>query len=919
MEATGSKHIDELVRRAIIGDGTAFTALWDANIDSIRSYLRSMMKQMDSFYIEDVCSKTFEKAFRQIRTYDPSLGRFEGWLKRIAHNTALDVIDQETRRLRGYVSIDDEARTLNVAETIGDEGDDALEGIIKTEVREETEQLVDGLPELYREIARKRLIEGMQYKEIAEETGIELNTVRTRIRRAKQMLDKMKNLVIVTLLALGISVQTQASDYNYISVNTAGTSLVMSGKVGGPLNYRHYGPSVARAADFEGYAPYFDSHSVGDVQMYPTAGGRFVFEPALAVSYPDGGLNTELLYESHSVENISPDLVRTRILLRDSKQPLKVTLVFDAYQQEDVIMAHSEIVNCGKKAVLLRNFYSSCIPILSEKYTLTHFHGTWAHENYIETERLTHGVKTLECRDGVRTTQRSNPSFLLSLDSDTLDEDHGEVLAGALCWSGNYKINFQMDEAGRLYILSGIHPTGAEYTLAGGATFTTPDMVWTYSCCGAGQASRNLHDWARRHNMYDASMHCPTLLNSWEGAYFSFNTKTLTDMIDDAASMGLEMFVLDDGWFANGEYARDSDKAGLGDWELNVKKIPEGIGYLADYAHSKGLKFGIWIEPEMVNPKSRLYEQHPEWVVVEKGREAYPARNQLLLDLSNPKVQDFVFGVFDRTMQLGDIDYIKWDCNRHVFNVGSTYETSQANFWVDYVNGYYDVLRRIRQKYPKVLLQSCSSGGGRMDYGVLQWANEVWTSDNTDALCRAYMQYGASLIYPVQILGSHISATPNHQTGRIIPLKFRCDMAATARLGMEIQPKLLSDSEKQYVRGYLAAYKQFRDIVFDGDLYRVSSPYEGGYYALAYVAKDKSRAVFFAFCLDYEGRSVVPKFRIRGLDTGARYKVCEVAPSGSPRYWGDGKVLGGDYLSSFGVNMNLKQPFQSAVLLLERQ
>ncbi len=918
MAQTGSKPIDELVRRAIIGDGTAFTALWDANIDSIRSYLRTIMKQLDYFYVEDVCSKTFEKAFRQIRSFDPSLGRFEVWLKRIAHNTALDVIYQETRRLRGYVSIDDEGRSLNVAETIGDDVDDALEGIIKTEVREETEQLVEGLPELYREIARKRLIEGMQYKEIAEETGIELNTVRTRIRRAKQMLDKMKNLVIVILAALGLSLQGFAADYHYINVSTDHNSLVMVGKVGGALSYRHYGPSVRSASDFTGYATYADSHSVGDPQMYPTAGGKFVLEPALAVTYPDGGLNTELIYETSYVEKPQAGVIRTRVQLKDSKQPLVVCLVFDAYQAEDVILAHAEITNCGKKSVLLRNFYSSCIPILSEKYTLTHFNGSWAHENYIETERLTHGIKVVECRDGVRATQRSNPSFMLSLDSDTLDETHGDVIAGALRWSGSYRLNFQVDETGRLYISSGIHPNGAEYTLAGGATFTTPDMVWTYSTQGAGQASRNLHDWARRFGMYDSSMHCPMLLNSWEGAYFSFNTKTLTDMIDDAAGMGLEMFVLDDGWFANGEYARDNDKAGLGDWELNEKKIPEGIGYLADYAHAKGLKFGIWIEPEMVNPKSNLYRKHPEWVVVEKGREAYPARNQLLLDLSNPEVQDFVFGVFDRTMQLGDIDYIKWDCNRHVFNVGSSSEKYQANFWVDYINGLYDVLRRIREKYPKVMLQSCSSGGGRMDYGVLQWANEVWTSDNTDAHSRAFMQYGASLIYPVQILGSHISAIPNHQTGRIIPLKFRCDMAATARLGMEIQPKLLNDEEKEYVRKYLAAYKEYRDIVFDGDLYRVSSPYDGGYYALAYVSKDKSKAVFFAFCLQYESRSVAPKFRIGGLDGTARYKVTEIAPKRKST-WADGKVLGGDFLTSFGLNMDLKQPYQSAVLLLERQ
>ena len=918
MAPTGSKHTDELVRRAIIGDGTAFTALWDANIASVRSYLRKTMTQLDHFYIEDVCSKTFEKAFRQIHSFDPGLGTFEAWLGRIAHNTALDVIDQEKRRQRGYISFDDDPRTLNAVDAMGGEEEDALEEIIKTEARQETESLVDGLPELYRDIARRRLIEGMQYKEIAEETGLELNTVRTRIRRAKQMLDKMKNLIIVVFAMLGLSLQALAADYHYISVNTAGSSIIMVGKVGGPLNYRHYGPSVSNPADFTNYSAYADSHSAGDIPMYPTAGGKFVFEPALAVTYPDGGLNTELVYQSWEQKTLGPDVVRTTVHLSDSRQPLLVDLVFDAYWAEDVIIMHSEISNQGKKSVVLRNYYSASIPLWSPKYTLTHFNGAWANENRIETERLTHGTKVVECRDGVRTTQRSNPSFLLSLDSDTLDETHGEVIAGALRWSGNYKISFHMDEAGRLYILSGIHPTGAEYTLAGDSTFVTPEMVFTYSTAGAGQASRNLHDWARNYGMYDATMHCPMLLNSWEGAYFDFNTKTLTDMIDDAAAMGLEMFVLDDGWFGNGEFARNNDKAGLGDWELNTAKIPEGIGYLADYAHSKGLKFGIWIEPEMVNPRSNLYLKHPDWVVNEKGREAYPARNQLLLDLSNPKVQDFVFDVFDRTMQLGDIDYIKWDCNRHVYNVGSTYESNQANFWVDYIKGLYSVLDRVRAKYPKVFLQSCSSGGGRMDYGVLNWANEVWTSDNTDAHSRAFMQYGASLIYPVQILGSHISASPNHQTGRAIPLKFRCDMAATARLGMEIQPKQMSDEEKTYIKQYLKEYKQFRDVVFDGDLYRISSPENSDHYALMYASKDKSKAVLFAFCLQYNGRGLCPKFRAGGLDPAARYKGTEVAPV-RKSFWGDGMEFGGDYLMNFGLNFSLYKPYQSTVILLERQ
>ncbi len=915
MAQTGSRPIDELVRRAIIGDGTAFTELWDSNIGALRSYLGKNMKQLDHFFIEDVCSKTFEKAFRQIRSYDPTLGRFDVWLKRIARNTAFDVIEQEARRQRSYVSIDEDLRSLQVADS--PESEDPLYEVIRSEARTESGHMVDRLPELYRNVARLRLIEGMQYKEIAEETGLELNTVRTRIRRAKILLDKMKNHVIMLLAAIGISLSAAATDI--IPIHTAGSSLILSAEQGGPLLLRHYGAAVARPSDFMGFKSGADSHSVGDIRVYPSAGGTYNLGPALAVTYPDGGINTELVYDSYMTERIADGVDRTVIRLRDSKQPLRVELVYTAYRDEDVIECHSAIYNDGKGNVLLRAYYSSCMPILAPSYTLSHINGTWAHEWFLETEKLTHGTKIIGSRDGIQTTQKTNPSFMLGLGGSGIEEKTGDVIAGTLCWSGSYRISFEIDDSGRLYIVSGMNPEGAEYTLEKGQSLVTPDMVWTYSCKGAGQASRNLHDWARGYRLYDASVKAPTLLNSWEGAYFSFNTKTLTDMIDDAAAMGLEMFVLDDGWFGRGEYARNGDDAGLGDWQLNEEKIPEGIGYLADYAHSKGLKFGIWIEPEMVNPRSELYNRHPEWVVAEKGREAYQERNQLVLDLSNPEVQDFVFGVFDSVMQMGAVDYVKWDCNRHIYNPGSAYCKYQGNFWVDYTLGYYDVLRRIREKYPDVLIQTCSSGGGRAEYGALGWTNEFWTSDNTDALTRAYMQYGAGMFFPAQLLGSHISATPNHQTNNITPLKFRCDIAASGRLGMEIQPKLLSDEDKQYVRDYLATYKQIRDIVFDGDLYRIRSPYDGGQYALVYVSKDRSRAIFFAYTLTYQGPGVVSCFRLDGLDASARYKVTELNRRGPAVFWGDGKCFGGDYLMNAGLNFRLQKPCTSAVMLLERQ
>ena len=534
-----------------------------------------------------------------------------------------------------------------------------------------------------------------------------------------------------------------------------------------------------------------------------------------------------------------------------------------------------------------------------------------------EHEQLTHGTKIIDNKMGVRTTHTENPSFMLSLDTEDFDENHGEVIAGALVWSGNYKMSFQIDEFDRLNIISGINPHACAYPLKKGESFITPDMIWTYSCAGAGQASRNLHDWARKYDLYSHGRMAPTLLNSWEGAYFDFTTPVLTGMIDDAAAMGLEMFVLDDGWFGT-DYPRNSSRQGLGDWQLNTKKIPEGIEYLADYAHKKGLKFGIWIEPEMVNPKSNLAKKHPEWIVKSPGREATTTRNQWLLDLCNPEVQDFVFNVFDETMQLAvkKIDYIKWDCNRHVESFGSSFLREQSKFYVDYIQGLYSVLKRLRAKYPDVIVQSCSSGGGRVDYGALNYFDEVWTSDNTEGLSRVFIQYGTNMIYPACTTGSHVSDVPNHQTNNVTPLKFRFDIASAGRLGMELQPKKMSDDDRAYAQRAIASYKRFRDLVEQGDLYRLVSPYDGDHYALMYVSKDKTRAVVFAYCIRYQGRARKPLIRLYGLDKDKSYSITELNTD-TPSFWGDGQTFSGQWLVNQGINPQLVKIYDSGIWYLE--
>lgn len=722
----------------------------------------------------------------------------------------------------------------------------------------------------------------------------------------------MKRLFISLVLVTAAFCQAVAG--NFINVTTDNTSLVLGTNAKGQLVFYNYGPRICDLSPLEFFDNYRRSDHGTDPLAYPASGGRYFNEAALSVEYADGALNTELVYDSVLTQK-GDGVHRTIVTLKDPKTDLVVELYYDAYQKEDVIVCHSEIINGGKKSVVLHNYYSSAITLNATKYLLTHFYGGWAHEMMVDRELLTHGTKSIESKVEVRTTHMENPSFMLSLDTDSFDENSGQVVAGSLAWSGNFKLNFQMDETGQVNVISGINPYAGAYTLEKGGRFVTPEMIYTFSCEGAGRASRNLHDWARRGGIY-AKQFTPTLLNSWEGAYFDFTTKTLTDMIDDAHSMGLEMFVLDDGWFGM-KYPRNNSKQGLGDWMLNTNKLPEGIQYIADYAHGKGMKFGIWIEPEMVNPRSELFERHPDWVVGEKGREMPTQRTQHLLDLTNPAVQDFVFEVFDNTMKLAPgIDYIKWDANRHVENVGSNYLKNQTHFWVDYVQGFYSVVRRIREKYPDVMVQACASGGGRVEYGALKYFNEFWTSDDTEARQRAFIQYGTNMIYPAIVTGSHVSEVPNHQSKNITPLKFRFDMACSGRLGIELQPKILSDEEKAFARRAIESYKNYRDIIQDGDLYRLLSPYETDFYSVMYVSKDKKRAVMFAYSLEYHGRVMAPHVHLYGLDPSLKYTIKEqnVDKSG---FWGDGRTFGGDFLVSAGVNLPLKTIYASGIYLLE--
>jgi len=450
-----------------------------------------------------------------------------------------------------------------------------------------------------------------------------------------------------------------------------------------------------------------------------------------------------------------------------------------------------------------------------------------------------------------------------------------------------------------------------------GKLFKTPSFIFTYSDKGKGLASRNLHRWARNYGVLDGNKTRLTLLNNWETTYFAFDEPKLSGLLDDTKKMGLDLFLLDDGWFAN-KYPRNNDRAGLGDWQENKAKLPNGLGYLVKEAEAKGVKFGIWIEPEMVNPKSELYENHQDWVLRFPNRQEVYYRNQLTLDLTNPKVQEFVYNMVDEMLTKNPgIAFIKWDCNSMITNPYSAFlKDQQSHLYIDYVNNLYSVLDRLRKKYPSLPIMLCSGGGGRVDYGALRYFTEFWASDNTDPLERVYIQWSYSYLFPAISVCNHITSWGKQS------LKFKTDVAMMGKMGYDIQINELTEKELKFSQDAIVNYKRLSDIIWHGDLYRLISPYEENRAVLMYVNNTRSKAVLFAYTLNSRYGEAFNRVRLQGLDPAKTYKIQEINPSTDGRRPGpaDGSdrsrpviTYTGDYLMKVGLPVGSATPLTSAV------
>ena len=700
----------------------------------------------------------------------------------------------------------------------------------------------------------------------------------------------LKTTLLAGLLCLaGIA---HAIEKPVIKIETGNTSLIYRVGDNGRLYQSYLGKRLNHEADI--------NHLPQGTEAYLTHGMEDYFEPALHIVHNDGNSSTLLKYVSHDSRNLSDGVNETVITLADDQYPVTVKLHYVAYANEDIIKTFTEISHREKKPVMLHKYASSLLHLNHDKYFLTEFAGDWSHEANVMERELAFGKKVIDTKLGARANMFVSPFFQLAIDQPS-EENAGEVLVGTLGWTGNFNFTFEVDNKSQLRIISGINPYASEYSLPSGEIFRTPEFYFTYSLNGKGQASRNFHDWARHYQVKDGDQTRMTLLNNWEATYFDFDEQKLIGLMDEAKKLGVDMFLLDDGWFAN-KYPRSSDHQGLGDWIETADKLPNGIGRLTAEAKKHGIKFGIWIEPEMVNPKSELYEKHKDWVIHLPNREEYYFRNQMVLDLSNPAVQDYVFGVVDQLItKYPDLAFFKWDCNSPITNIYSPYlKGKQTHLYIDYVKGLYKVLDRIKAKYPNLPMMLCAGGSGRSDYEALKYFTEFWPSDNTDPIERLFIQWGFSQVFPSKTLCAHVT-TWNKDAS----IKFRTDVAMMCKLGFDIKMSDLNPNEQVYCRQAVTEYNRLKPVILEGDLYRLVSPYGSNHTSSMYVNKDKNQAIVFAFDVyPRYGEHILP-VRLQGLEANKMYQVKEInlMPGASSSVNGNGQTFSGEYLMNVGLGL----------------
>lgn len=725
--------------------------------------------------------------------------------------------------------------------------------------------------------------------------------------------------ISICLMSVFLTLNTMCQ--TVIPVQTNNAAIVFQTDKANHLKIIYSGQRLAQTNEYALAAGANNLNSEGassNTLAYTVAGinNNFV-EPAIAVIHTDGNNSVDLKYEKHTSSKTNDGAELTVISLKDPVYPFFVDLYFKAWNAEDVIEQWTEIYHKEKGVVRLSKFASANLYFFNRHYFLTSYNGSWAKEMQPELTELKQGLHTIQSRLGTRENLHTTQNFMLAFDRPAT-ETTGEVLMGQLAWNGNFAIQFETDVYKNMHLVAGINPYQSEYYLKQDTKFETPRFIYTLSFEGTGKGSRNLQSWLRNHALADGKGSRLTLLNNWESTYFTFDQEKIVGLFGGAKELGVDMFLLDDGWFGN-KYPRNDDTEGLGDWQPNKKKLPDGIPYLVKEAQKNGIKFGIWIEPEMVNPRSELYEKHLDWVLREPNRPELYFRNQLVLDLTNPQVQDFVFGVVDNLMKENpDLAYLKWDCNAPIFNGHSIYlektKVPQSHLYVEYTRGLEKVLQRIRSKYPKLPMMLCSGGGGRSDYNLLQYFAEFWLSDDTDPLERVFMQWNYSYYYPAITMCNHVTNWSDKS------LKYRVDVASMGKLGFDIRANELNTKDMAFCQQAIKNYDDFKEIVWHGEMYRLASPYENDLASLLFVNSDKSEAVVFNYLTNwrYVGDPALRPVKLQGLDAARNYRITEINLYDNQQSSIDSsKTYSGDYLMKVGFNPNVSLYRTSVVLKIE--
>lgn len=671
------------------------------------------------------------------------------------------------------------------------------------------------------------------------------------------------------------------------TLTTAHTTYQMQADAQGYLLHLYYGARTAGEMDYllnygdRGFSG--NPNSAGSdrtysldalPQEYPSLGTGDFRNYALNIENADGSQCCNPVYITHKIaagkytlkglpfvraeENEAETL---KIILEDPVTKVELHLLYGVLEKEDIITRSVIIKNAGKAPVTVKKAQSACLDFLHGDYDLIKFYGRHAMERNMERMPVSHESTRIGSRRGTSSHQY-NPGVILA--GKNTNEDSGSCYGMLFVYSGNFLVEAEKDQYDQTRIQMGLTDELFAYPLEAGAEFTAPEVILSYTNKGLSRLSQQYHHCIMNHICQGKYVHAnrPVLINSWEAAYFDFTGDTIVELAKEAKALGIDMVVMDDGWFGK----RNDDNSSLGDWYVNEEKLGGTLTKLIERVNQEGVKFGIWIEPEMVSEDSDLYREHPDWAITIPGRKPVRSRNQLVLDFSRKEVRDEIFKRICAVLDQGNVEYIKWDMNRSLADIYA------SNVTYDYVLGVYDFLEKLTNRYPDILIEGCSGGGGRFDAGMLYYTPQIWCSDNTDAINRTRIQYGTSFFYPVAAMGSHVSAVPNHQTGRVTSMHTRGVAAMSGTFGYELNPALLNAKEKAEIRAQLAQYREYQELIREGDYYRLSNPFQDNFAAWMVVSDDRSKALVSVIRLTAEANPPAAYVTLKGMEEDAFYR-----------------------------------------------